>query len=123
MRSGRLSHHVVVGGIVLCRQLGFRYRCPFETSTRLERTIRGPPPRDPPHSQSVRYPRRDPHRPTYAGISTERDRHRHWAHVREPSDLPACRIRRHAGEAMAEPVPAEFRRVDDRALRRPSAQM
>jgi len=126
----RLSHTlssiislVHIGRFVLCRQLCFRHRCPFKTSARPQRTIRGPSPRNPPHSQSVRHPRRDPHSPTYSGRSTERDRHRNWAHVCEPPDLPARRIRRHAGEAMAEPIPAEFGRVDDRALRGPSAQM
>jgi len=45
------------------------------------------------------------------------------SHVREPDDLPAGRIRRHAGETMTEQILAEFWWVDNRTLRRPSTQM
>jgi hypothetical protein len=51
---------VLVGGSVLCRQLGFRHRRPFQPPTRPERAIRSPPPRHPPHSQSVRHPGETP---------------------------------------------------------------
>ena len=47
---------VPVGWSVLCRQLRFRHRRPFEPPTQSERAIRSPPPRDSPHSQSVRHP-------------------------------------------------------------------
>ena len=45
------------------------------------------------------------------------------SHVCESPDLPAGRVCRYAGEAMAEPVLAQFGWVDDRALRGPSTQM
>ena len=54
---------------------------------------------------------------------TKRNRHRNRPHVYESSDLPAHRIRRHAGKAMAQPVLAQFGRVDDRALWRSSTQV
>jgi len=95
---------VVVGGSILCRQLSIRHRCPFSTPARPKRAIRGPPPCHPPHSQSVCDSRRDPCRSTHSERPTERGRHSHRPHVRKPSDLPARRIRRHAGKAMAQPV-------------------
>ena len=113
----------LAGGSVLCRQRSIRHRHPFEAPERPERLIRGPLTRSPPHSQSIRHPRRDPRRHARPGRPTERDRHRHYPYVRKPFDLPASYVRRDAGKAVAEPVPAEFGRVDDRALRRPSTQM
>ena len=41
----------------------------------------------------------------------------------ESSGLPARRVCRDAGQAMAEPILAELGRVDDRALWRPSTEM
>jgi len=48
---------VPVGRSVLCRQLRLRHRRPFEPPTQSERAVRRPPPRNSPHSQSVRDPR------------------------------------------------------------------
>ena len=48
------------GGSVLCRQRSIRHRHPFEAPARSKRSIRGPPSRNPPHSQSIRDPGQDP---------------------------------------------------------------
>jgi len=47
---------VSLGRSILRRQLRLCHRCPFKPPTRPERAIRRPPPRDSPHSQSVRHP-------------------------------------------------------------------
>ena len=74
---------MLVGGSVLCRQLGIHYQCPFGAQPIV------PPPAD---------------------------HHRHWAHVCQPSDLPARRIRHHVGEAMTERLLAELAWVNDRQM-------
>ena len=114
---------VPVGRSVLGRQLRLRHRRPFQPPTQPERTVRHPPPRHSPHSQPVRHPWGRLCCPACPGRSAERDRHGHVSDVCEPDDLPAGRISRHAGQAMAEPILAEFGRIDDRALRRPSTQV
>ena len=53
----RLVSLVFKGRSILCSQLGLRHRCPIETSARPQRPIRGPPPRHPPHPQSLCDPR------------------------------------------------------------------
>ena len=47
---------VPVGRSVLRHQLRLRHRCPFQPPTQSERAVCRPPPRNPPHSQSVRHP-------------------------------------------------------------------
>ena len=92
---------IVIGGSVLRGQFSVCHRRPFSTSARPERAISSPPPRDPSHSQSVRYPWREPRYSVRSGGSTKRDRHRHYSHVRKPYNLPARSIRRNVGKAMA----------------------
>jgi hypothetical protein len=99
--------------VVLCRQLRLCHRRPFEPPTRSQRAIRRPPPCHPPHSQPIRHSRRDPHRSTPSGRPTERDRHDDVPDVCESPDVAVGGVHRDAGEAVAEPVPAEFRRVND----------
>ena len=114
---------VLVGRSILRCQLRLCHRRPFQPPTRSERAVRRPPPRYSPHSQPVRHPRQRSRRPACPGRPTERDGYGHVSDVCESNDLPARGTRRHAGQAMAEPIPAEFGRVDDRALRRPSTQV
>ena len=114
---------VPVGRSVLGSQLGLRHRRPFQPPTQSERTVRRPPPRNSPHSQPICHPWRGSCRPACPGRSGERDGHSYVPDVRESDYLPAGRIRRHAGQAMAEPILAEFGRVDDRALRRPTTEI
>jgi hypothetical protein len=54
---------------------------------------------------------------------TGRDHYHPLSHVCETSDAPACHVRHHAGEAMAELILAEFGQVNERTLRRPPTKM
>ena len=114
---------VLVGRSILCRQLRLRHRRPFQPPTQSERAVCRHPPRNSLHSQPVHHPRRPSCSPACSGRPIGRDGHGDMSDVCESDDLPAGRIRRHAGQAMAEPIPAKFRRVDDRALRRPSTEI
>ena len=113
----------LLGRSVLRSQLGFRPRCLFQASTRSQRAIGSPPSCDPPHPQPIRNPWRISHRSTCPTEPSERDRRYHQSLVCEPLDLAALRVRRDAGKAMAKQIPEARGWINDRALRRSSAQI
>ena len=51
--------------------------------------------------------------PACSAKPSQRDRHCHGSHVRQPTDLVASSIHCNAGKAMVEPILAECGRVDD----------
>jgi hypothetical protein len=55
--------------------------------------------------------------------SPRRDRHNLKPSICEPANVVVGRVRRDAGQAVVEPIPPTHRRIDDRTVRRPPAQI
>jgi len=114
---------ISLGWFVLGGQLRLRHRRPVQATARPRRTVRSLPPRDSPQSQPIHRSRRRPRPSPSVERSPHRDHHNVGPPVCKSSDVAACRVRRDAGQAVAEPVSPTHRRIHDRTLWRPPAQI
>jgi len=100
------------GRSVLRSQLSLRHSRPVEARTRSQRTLGNLSPSDSPQPQPIYRPRRRPRRSSSMEWASHRDCRNLGPVIRESAHVTVGSIRRDARQAVAEPVPPTYRRID-----------